>query len=370
MATNLFRKTQSLYASTANTFSTGDSETITPASVSGLPTDTEITLTFDRVDSGGTETPTKMERIIGVVTGGNFVSRVTTGRGADGSTEQAHTSPVVEYIPNAKDFNDSIDGLLVEHNQDGTHDDTVVTTLTATQTLTNKTLTSPTLASTGYLYRQTVYFTSTGNFAKADYSWLRAIRVRLVGGGGGGGGIAKVSGEAGVAGCGGGGGYSEEFITDIAGMDATVTVTVGAGGAGAAAGENDGVAGVTTSFGAYLQATGGALGVAATSSSSAPRSGSVCGAGGVGSNGDLNISGDAGSFGIITTAAGVQSGSGGRSFLSGNTLTEYTNNLSKAGVAGKLYGGGGGGAIGGGNSIINQAGGAGADGIVIVELYQ
>ena len=181
MATNLFRKTQSLYASTANTFSTGDSETITPASVAGLPTDTEMTLTFDRVDSGGTETPTKMERIIGVVTGGNFVSRVTTGRGADGSTEQAHTSPVVEYIPNAKDMDDAVDGILVEHLQTGKHGNITASTVnigttvallgtldedtmsansashvvtqqsikaysdSGTQTLTNKTLTSPTI---------------------------------------------------------------------------------------------------------------------------------------------------------------------------------------------------------------------------------
>ena len=46
------RKYKSLYSSTCNTFSTGEGVTITPASVTGLPTDTEITLTFDRVDSG------------------------------------------------------------------------------------------------------------------------------------------------------------------------------------------------------------------------------------------------------------------------------------------------------------------------------
>ncbi len=137
---DLFRKTKSKYASTTNTFGTGDSETITPNSITGLPTDTEITLTFDRVDSTGTKTPTKMERIIGVISGGNFVSRVTTGRGADGSTEQAHTAPVVEYIPNAKDINDLIDGILVEHGQDGTHAATIIKT-TSTQTLTNKRVT-------------------------------------------------------------------------------------------------------------------------------------------------------------------------------------------------------------------------------------
>lgn len=129
-----FRKTKSLYASTTNTFGTGTSVTITPNSVTGLPTDTEITLTFDRVDSTGAETPAKMERIIGTISGGNFVVRTSpsTGRGADGTSDAAHTSPVVEYINNAKDINDRVDGILVEHNQDGTHKTATVTTLKAT----------------------------------------------------------------------------------------------------------------------------------------------------------------------------------------------------------------------------------------------
>jgi len=118
-----FRKTKSLYASTTNTFGTGTGVTITPNSVSGLPTDTEITLTFDRIDSAGTATPSAMERIIGTVSGGNFVVRTSpsTGRGADGNSDAAHTAPVVEYIPNAKDMNDAIDGLLIAHEQTGIH---------------------------------------------------------------------------------------------------------------------------------------------------------------------------------------------------------------------------------------------------------
>lgn len=137
-----FRKYKSLYSSTSNSFGTGEGETVTPNSVSGLPTDTEIVLTFDRVDSGGTETPSLMERIKGTISGGNFVI-ASGGRGYDGTTERAHTSPVVEQIWNAKDLNDIITGVLAEHNQDGTHKSTAVVTLTGTQTLTNKTLTSP-----------------------------------------------------------------------------------------------------------------------------------------------------------------------------------------------------------------------------------
>lgn len=124
---DLLRKYKSLYSSTTNTFSTGEAVTITPASVVGLPTDTEITLTFDRVDSSGTKTPSKMERIRGTVVGSNFV--VSSGGRAVEGTEQTHTSPVVEMVFNAYDYNDLIDAHLVGFNQDGTlKNSTVLTT--------------------------------------------------------------------------------------------------------------------------------------------------------------------------------------------------------------------------------------------------
>jgi len=117
---DLFRKTKSLFASTLSTgIGTGTGDTITPASVSGLPTDTEITLTFDRVDSTGTATPDKMERITGTISGGALTSYT---RAVDGSTEQAHDAgAVIEYIPNADDINDMVDGILVGHTQAGLH---------------------------------------------------------------------------------------------------------------------------------------------------------------------------------------------------------------------------------------------------------
>lgn len=119
------RKYKSLYSSTANSFGTGEGVTITPASVVGLPTDTEIVLTFDRVDSQGTSTPSAMERIKGTIVGGNFVV-ASGGRGFDGSTEQSHTSPVVEMIWNATDWNDVVDAFLVAHTQTGAHSSAVV----------------------------------------------------------------------------------------------------------------------------------------------------------------------------------------------------------------------------------------------------
>ena len=98
MSDNL-RKYKSLYSSTSNSFGTGTGVTITPATVTGLPTDTEITLTFDREETG------KIERIIGTISGGNFVVRTSpsSGRGADSTTDQAHTSPNVEMVFGLKD---------------------------------------------------------------------------------------------------------------------------------------------------------------------------------------------------------------------------------------------------------------------------
>jgi hypothetical protein len=93
-----------------------------------------------------------------------------------------------------------------------------------------------------YRFVTTVYFTSSGTFTKADYPWLRAIRVKCQGGGGGGGGAATTGvGQQAISSGGAGGAYAESFITNIAGLDASVTVTRGAGGTGGAAGNNAGV---------------------------------------------------------------------------------------------------------------------------------
>jgi len=141
------RKYKSLFSTTLSTgIGTGTSDTITPATVTGLPTDTAITLTIDRVDSSGIATPSKLERIKGIISGGNLIDYV---RGVDGTTEQSHTAgAVVEMVWNAADLNDIVDWGLVEHSQLGVHDKTKVVDLTTAQTLTNKTLTSPILGGT------------------------------------------------------------------------------------------------------------------------------------------------------------------------------------------------------------------------------
>lgn len=125
-----FRKYKSLYSTTlSSSIGTGTGETITFASVTGVPTDTEITVTIDRVDASGNATPTKMERITGTLSGSNLTSYTREVEG----TEQAHSGgAVVEMVWNAYDWNDAIDGVLAEHNQDGTHSAITASKVTST----------------------------------------------------------------------------------------------------------------------------------------------------------------------------------------------------------------------------------------------
>ena len=92
--------------------------TIPGVSLTGLPTDTAVLVTIDRVDSSGTKTPTKMERVVGLVSGNNLVSCI---RGVEGLAQAHSGGAVMEIVIAPKSWNDIIDHLLTEHNQDGTH---------------------------------------------------------------------------------------------------------------------------------------------------------------------------------------------------------------------------------------------------------
>jgi hypothetical protein len=204
---------------------------------------------------------------------------------------------------------------------------------------------APDVPSNAYFFVETVYFTSSGTFSKATYPWLRAIRVKCQGGGGAGGALTNnTSGGGGGA----GGTYAESFITDIAGLAASVTVTVGAGGSGvtSAAGNS----GASSSFGALVSGGGGGGSFA---------DGGVP-TGGTGDVVHVGSGGDGGAPGV------VKPGSGGSSHLGGGAWSWSQFAQNQNGIAGFVYGGGGSGAV---RSSAAVTGGAGANGIVIVELY-
>jgi hypothetical protein len=220
---------------------------------------------------------------------------------------------------------------------------------------------------TGYVYVETVYFTSSGTFTKASYPWLRAVRVKCVGGGGGGGGLSSVSGsDLAASGAGAGGNYAESFITDIAGLSASVTVTRGAGGAGRS-GNNTGFAGGTTSFGALVQAGGGGGGAGDAGGSNTNSAGGGSPSGTL--TGDITVEGQHGSPGYRYSSTVIRFGGNGGSSGMGMGAGRPNNNIASGdGVSGRLYGGGGSGTNSIGSSVA-RTGGDGANGIVVVELY-
>lgn len=160
------------------------------------------------------------------------------------------------------------------------------------------------------------------------------VRVTVVGGGGAGG-----TGTAGRGGGGGGGGGTA--IKVLTGLTSGNTLTYTVGGAGATSQVASGTQTITT-----VSATAGGAGSTETGA-----------AGGIGSNGDLNIGGQGGGAGFEDVDTAIVGGTGGSSYLGGGG---YTVKAAVSGNAGRQYGGGGSG--GGGSS-----GGAGAAGVVIFE---
>lgn len=176
---------------------------------------------------------------------------------------------------------------------------------------------------------------------------LRAVRVRCQAGGAGG---MGTNNPGRCVGGGGGGGYAESFILATS-LAATESITVGAGGAGgtATADFSAGAAGSPSSFGTLVSAVGGLA-----------SGGNNGGGGGTATAGQIQIGGGgggggSGTFAEVTGAGGASVlGGGGAGLGAGGSLT---------GQPGRNFGGGGGGAR------KNATGGAGAQGIVIVDLF-
>jgi hypothetical protein len=180
-------------------------------------------------------------------------------------------------------------------------------------------------------------------------------KVTLVGGGGGGGGCP---GSA----AGGGGGGGGALVKYLSGLTAgnTFALTIGTGGAGGGSNANgaDGVDSTLASGTETITTLTASKGLLGTTS--------LPGAGGTGTNGDLNITGGRGTG--FANGANVAFSKGGDSgFGLGIGGTVYITSTSANGVAGKGYGAGGSGGVN--FAEASPTGGAGTAGVAIFEWY-
>ncbi len=167
---------------------------------------------------------------------------------------------------------------------------------------------------------------------------IKSIKVWGAGAGGGG-----CSTTAGAGNGGGGGGYAEKTNVAVT-PGASITVTVGSGGTGGPNTGGSGASGGASSFGSYCAASGG----------------TNVGAGGVGTTGDLLLTGGGGGTPLVYQYSGTNAaggGIGGAGALGGSNTPV---NQGAPGIAGYFPGGGGSGASG-----VN-IGGTGAGGYIII----
>lgn len=117
--TDKLRKKKSMFISNI-TSGIGSTDTVIACeSLAGLPTDTAVTLTIDRVNENGERLYSQVERVTGIVSGDNLIDCL---RGQDNTTPRAHNAgAVLEDIWDASTWNNTIDWALVQHYQDGTH---------------------------------------------------------------------------------------------------------------------------------------------------------------------------------------------------------------------------------------------------------
>ncbi len=210
----------------------------------------------------------------------------------------------------------------------------------------------------GALSVNTQVFFSSGTY-NASANLVYAVVEAVAGGGSGGNASGTGSNTASVGGGGGAGEYRRG--TYSAGtIGASQSITIGNGGTSGGGGGNTSVGGLITCSGGNGNGTAGSATFIGTS-------GSPGGSGG--SGGDFAVSGGGGGAGIginiFAVALGI-SGAGGNSYFGGGAQGVTGGNTNGANAQG--WGGGGSGGVVGPNSG-GSTGGAGRQGIVIIQEF-
>lgn len=283
---------------------------------------------------------------------------VVTANTANATAESALTQATSGSVSGARLDNGTVafgkfSGDAIATSTDataGTSNSKVMTPYRVAQAIAAMTTSS---ATAGRLLAVTRFKTS-GTWSKATHN-PSFIVVKVVGGGGGGGSVTG-GGMQKVGSGGGSGGYSEKKILS-ASLGATETVSVGAGGVTNSAGG-------TSSFGSHCSATGGGAGVQGT-----VNQGMTTGAaGGVGVNGDLNLSGNPGGNGYTTgspeNAIGGAGGVGPMGCGGGRAGYDHAYGAVDPTAGGANTGAGGGGAAT--RNSTGRSGAAGGSGYVEV----
>ena len=192
----------------------------------------------------------------------------------------------------------------------------------------------------------TEHYIGDGTWTKTGKAGLKRIKVTVFGGGGGG-------STAGGGGGGGQGGHGY-IILDVASVTDNVAITIGDGGAA-------GTTGGTTSFGSYIEATGGTAGASNSGMGIGGYGGTVSGltqttSGGKVTAGVVDLGAQDGMAGSYSATAGTSFG-----YVGGVGGGPGAGNEERIGTG--VSGGGG----GGGGDAVGDDNHTGAQGSIIIE---
>lgn len=184
-------------------------------------------------------------------------------------------------------------------------------------------------------------------------------KIRLWGAGGAGGGARATTNTVAISQPGAGAGYAEKYNIQVT-PTSNITVTVGVGGVGVVPASGNGGNGGSTSFGAFVSATGGGGGTSIVDGVVAGRNTAV----GVGT-GDFTVNGVAGGGSFRGNGNDAFTGAGGGAFCGASTPPSSVLGVAAAGI----FPGGGGAAIPASTyyATYNFPGGNGAAGLIIIE---